>query len=236
MAVYAISDLHLAFGINKPMDIFGGKWVDYMDKIENNWKETVSEDDYVIIPGDISWATYLKESYEDFRFIESLPGKKIISKGNHDYWWTTLAKLHKFLEENSFKTISFLHNNSFRIGKLVICGTRGWRCPGDDGFSTEDQKIYDRELQRLELSLKDALLEGEETIIAVLHFPPFNTRCDPSGFVKIMEKYNVKMCIYGHLHGGNFENIVEGRVNGIFFKFVSADYLDFKPLRLEIPM
>lgn len=232
MAVYAISDLHLSLGVDKPMDIFGEDWSDHMKKLKNNWMETVGRDDSVIIAGDISWATYLEQAAEDFMFIESLPGRKIISKGNHDYWWTTRNKLEGFLEKKGLKSISFLHNNSYRLGKLALCGTRGWKCPGDDEFSPEDKKIYERELQRLELSLKHAGDCGDGLIVA-MHYPPFNSLGEPSGFVRLMEKYRVKKCIYGHLHGEGFKNAFTGEYGGIDFRLVSADYLKFKPVRLD---
>ncbi len=126
MAVYAISDLHLALSVDKPMDVFGARWSNYMERLRENWTATVGENDHVLIPGDISWATYLDQAYEDFRFINELPGKKIISKGNHDYWWTTKSKLDKFLDENGFHSIRFLHNNSYIVENLAVCGTRGW--------------------------------------------------------------------------------------------------------------
>ena len=232
MAIFAISDLHLALSVDKPMDVFGGKWSGYMEKLETEWKKTVSVDDTVLIPGDISWATYLDQAYEDFKFIHSLPGRKIISKGNHDYWWTTLSKLEKFININCFSTISFMHNNSFRLEKYVICGTRGWKTPGDDDFNAEDRKIFARELQRLELSLKSARVEKEEELIAAMHFPIFNSKGVFSEFLEIMQKYSVNICIYGHLHGDAFKNAVDGLVQGIRFKLVSSDYLGFKPLRL----
>ncbi|MCX7748685.1 MAG: metallophosphoesterase [Clostridia bacterium] len=235
MKIYAISDLHLAIGINKPMDIFGEKWSNYMERIKKHWEETVEDEDVVIIPGDISWATYLEQAVKDFAFIEALPGKKIISKGNHDYWWTTMNKLDQFLFGNNFPTIRFLHNNSFQLGKNVLCGARGWKSPGDDDFDGEDRKIYQRELQRLELSLKSAVeITKEREIIVALHYPPFNSKKEPSGFVEIMRKYPVRLCIYGHLHGEGFKNAVTGEYEGIEFIFVSADYLKFKPQKLPL--
>jgi len=245
MALYAISDLHLAMSIEKPMDVFGARWANYMDRLRENWCSIVGDDDYVLVPGDISWATYLEQAYEDFKFIHELPGKKIISKGNHDYWWTTRSKLDKFLNENGFTSISFMHNNSYRIGEFVVCGTRGWEMPGETGFSAEDAKIYQRELQRLELSLKDAVKtagnnavkasgagDGESTIIAALHYPAYNSKGEFSGFLDIMKKYGVKLCIYGHLHGDACRGAVEGMVDGIMFRLVSADHLGFSPLLL----
>lgn len=233
MSIFAISDLHLAISINKPMDIFGARWYNYMVRLKENWRTTVSDEDYVVIPGDISWAMYIEEAIEDFKFIDSMPGRKIISKGNHDYWWTTLSKLNKFLDANQFRTISFMHNNSFCIEGITLCGTRGWKCPGDDDFSEEDRKIFERELQRLELSLKSASeTSNDGGVIVSMHYPPFNAKGEPSKFVEIMGKYNVRKCIYGHLHGTGFKSAVVGLIDGIDFSLVSADYLDFKPIIL----
>jgi len=232
MAVYAISDLHLALSINKPMDIFGKRWSNYMEKLKSAWEATVSEDDYVVVPGDISWATYLEQALKDFKFIEALPGIKIISKGNHDYWWTTLSKLELFLGKNCFSSIKFMHNNSFELGRMRLCGTRGWKCPGEEDFSAEDKKIYERELQRLELSLQSASKGNDDEIIVAMHYPPFNSKKEPSEFVTRMHKYNVKTCIYGHLHDEGCKHAFTGNSAGIEFELVSADYLGFKPLRL----
>lgn len=234
MAVYAISDLHLALSIDKPMDIFGDRWSNYMERLRTHWTQTVGEEDYVVIPGDISWATYLEQAFDDFNFIEALPGIKIISKGNHDYWWTTLSKLEQFLSSKELGTIRFMHNNSFNLGKIILCGTRGWKCPGDEDFSGEDRKIYNRELQRLELSLKSAAGGSNESLMVALHYPPFNSKKEPSEFVEIMGTYNVKICLYGHLHGESFRNAFVGETRGIDFKLISADYLNFTPLKLEI--
>jgi predicted phosphohydrolase len=228
MSIFAISDLHLALSIDKPMDVFGSRWGGYMDKIKTYWNETITDNDYVIIPGDISWATYLEQAVMDFTYIDSLPGRKIISKGNHDYWWTTLTKLEAFISKNGFSTISFMHNNSYNVEKSIICGTRGWKLPGDDEFSEDDRKIYNRELNRLEISLKNSSDGCNENIIVALHYPPFNSRKEASGFVDIMNRYNVNTCIYGHLHGEGHKNAVDGIVNGISFKCVAADYLKFR--------
>ena len=232
MHLYAISDLHLASSINKPMDIFGDRWAGYMDKIRENWLMTISGTDYVLIPGDISWATYIDQAVEDFRYIDSLPGKKIISKGNHDYWWTTTYKMEKFLKENSFHTINFMHNNSFRVNETIICGTRGWKCPDDSDFRLEDDKIYRRELLRLEISLKSASVSECDDIVVAMHYPPFNTRKEPTEFIEIMARYNVKTCVYGHLHGESMNNAFTGVKDGIRFLLVSADYMNFKPQML----
>ncbi|MDD5603209.1 MAG: metallophosphoesterase [Eubacteriales bacterium] len=234
MPLFAISDLHLSFGTDKPMDIFGEGWSGYTNKLSENWKRTVGPDDHVIIPGDISWAMNLKEAYADFAFIESLPGKKIISKGNHDYYWTTAAKLNRFIDENGFGSISFMHNNGFVIENIAICGTRGWKSPGDKDFSDEDNKVYRRELQRLEASLKETLkYDPGIDIVAALHYPPFNARREPTEFVGIMKKYGVKTCIYGHLHSEGIRGRVEGIVDGIDYRLVSADHLLFMPMKLN---
>lgn len=232
MAIYAISDLHLSLSVDKPMDIFGGRWSNYMEKLEANWKSYIGEDDYVLMPGDISWATYLEQAYEDFRFIDLLPGKKIISKGNHDYWWTTKSKLNKFIEENGFSTISFMHNDSYNIDGTAICGTRGWFMPGEEGFNREDAKIFNRELQRLELSLKEADKFERDQLIVAIHFPVFNPKGVFTEFLDIMVKYNVQLCVYGHLHGEAHKYAVEGIVKGIEFRLVAADYIEFKPVKL----
>lgn len=233
MAIYAISDLHLALGVDKPMDVFGGRWEGYMEKLKMNWLKEVGEDDSVIIPGDISWAMYLKESLADFSFLQNLPGKKYISKGNHDYWWTTLNKLKLFVSENNFSSIHFLHNNHFNDQGIAICGTRGWVCPEDEGFSAEDEKVYNREIQRLEISLLSAKNSGEENIIVAMHYPPFNHKHQNSRFVEIMERYNVKYCVYGHLHGEGRRHAFEGKLGEINYKLISADHLAFKPLRID---
>lgn len=232
MSIYAISDLHLAKSVGKPMDVFGPRWSNYMERLESEWRQTVSDGDHVLVPGDISWATYLDQAYDDFRLIDSLPGRKIISKGNHDYWWTTLSKLEHFISENGFSSISFMHNNSFKLENSVVCGTRGWKTPGDDDFTAEDRKIYERELQRLEHSLAKAEQRDGETLITAVHFPVFNSKGVFSEFLDIMLRYGVNICIYGHLHGEACRNAIEGCVKGIDFRLISADHLAFKPLGL----
>jgi len=233
MALYAISDLHLSLSVDKPMDIFGDKWNNYMELIRQNWLKEISDEDYVLIPGDVSWATYLEQSYKDFEYISNLPGIKIISKGNHDYWWTTLSKLNKYIKSNNFQNIMFLHNNCISYKNVVICGTRGWNCPDSDGFSQEDEKIYLRELQRLELSLAQSRAYNADVIVAALHYPPVNKNKDMnSGFVELLKKYNVKVCIYGHLHGDSHKNALVGEYDGIMYHLVACDYLNFKPLKL----
>lgn len=198
MEVYAISDLHLSFGVDKPMNIFGNVWENYEEKIKKNWEETVNENDIVIIPGDVSWGINLKEALPDFKFINNLPGKKIILRGNHDYYFSTKTKVEKFFEENNINTISILHNNAIDIGKYILCGTRGW---GKTEINDKnlDKKILEREKIRLEISLNEGkkLQENgvDKEILVAMHFPPFI-----SNYQEILKKYNVKKCIYGHLH------------------------------------
>jgi len=233
MALYAISDLHLSLSIDKPMDVFGSKWQYYMDRIRTNWMQEVKEEDYILMPGDISWATYLEQSYKDFEYINNLPGIKIISKGNHDYWWSTASKLNQYMKNNNFNNIIFLHNNCICYKDIVICGTRGWNCPGDENFTQQDQKIYLRELQRLELSLRQSMQYEHKAIIVALHYPPVNKNKDMnSGFVELLKKYKVSICVYGHLHGELHKNVLEGEYEEIRYYLVSCDYLNFKPLKL----
>ena len=230
MALFAISDLHLSLGNDKPMDIFSQNWEGHAEKIRNNWMETVSNKDTVVIPGDISWATYLDHAIEDFKFLNQLPGRKIISKGNHDYWWTTASKMNKFLQENHIENIFFLHNNFYTYNEWAICGTRGWSVH-EKAIGEDPKKIFNREYKRLELSLEQARKNGYSRIIAVLHYPPFNYDKLDNGFIDIMKSYDVSMCLYGHLHG-EFSCVRQGTIDRIEYIFVSSDYLDFKLQKL----
>lgn len=229
MAIYAISDLHLSFGEDKPMDIFGEHWENHYEKIKEDWNKKVTENDLVLLPGDFSWSMKLQNTYNDFKFIEELPGKKILLKGNHDYWWTTLKSMRKYLEENEFNSIDFLYNNSYEFGNYYICGTRGWTISEND---SENKKIYKREVERLKLSLESLKqFEGKKNIIVCMHYPPIRTN-EISEFVDVMNEYNVKICIYGHLHGASQKEVVEGNIKDIEFKMVSCDYTDFKLIKL----
>ena len=235
MALYAMSDLHLSLGVEKPMDVFGNSWHNYMDRIKFQWNKTVGKDDSVIVGGDISWGMYLDEAKEDFKFLNSLPGKKILLRGNHDYWWISLSKLRKFLSDNSFDTIEFLQNDAIISEDKVICGTRGWILPQSDGFTGKDKKIYERELIRLSLSLEKGkkISDGRE-IIAVFHFPPVRPdgSVDPS-IGEVLRKNSVRHCLYGHLHGHVAKSAFVGEADGIDFRLVSADFLDFTPYNLD---
>lgn len=233
MKLFAISDLHLSSDNKKSMEIFGSKWSDYMNKIKENWILSVSNEDTVIIPGDISWGMYLDESIDDFKYLESLPGNKIITKGNHDYWWTTLGKLNKFLKEQNFNSIRFLHNDSILHNNILICGSRGWICPGQTGFKSEDLKIFNREIQRIRLSLESGKNKKFDKTVVVFHFPPFDKDGEVSREIEeLFIEFKVDLCIYGHLHGPGHKEGFEGIKNGTEYKMVSADYLNFIPVEI----
>lgn len=227
MSIFAISDLHLSMNCDKPMNVFGAKWDDYTDKMKENWNKIVTADDYVIIPGDISWATYIEDAVLDFEYINSLNGKKLILKGNHDYWWATLNKMNAFLESNHFDSISILKNNAFLIGDIAICGTRGWVIPSSS--ASEDARIFEREKQRLILSLEDAKKRGAKNIICALHYPPIDKDSCDSDFIEILKAYGVKKCIFGHLHSAAHAFAPIGDFSGVNLKLVSCDYLNFTP-------
>lgn len=228
MSIYVIGDLHLSFAVDKPMDIFGNNWENHTEKIKKNWIEKVKPEDTVILPGDFSWATYLEEAKADFEFLNSLPGKKIMSKGNHDYWWSTITKMRQFLKENNFENIDFLYNNSYLVEGKIIVGTRGWIT---NLKSAENAKILKRENERLRLSIEDGIKNfgDNKEIIAFIHYPPFFKEQVPDefSFIQTMKKYNIKKCIYGHLHGESHKEAVEGNVDGIEYKLASSDYLNF---------
>lgn len=228
MNLYAIGDLHLSFDerIEKPMDIFGPRWKDHYRKLEEKWRKIVTENDAVIIPGDISWGLRLDEALADLEWVHNLPGKKILTKGNHDLWWMGVGKLNRLHDD-----MVFLQNTSIETAPGVyVCGSRGWICPGTEGFSEHDEKIYKRELLRLEFSLKEAQKQNPKAIIAALHYPPTNDKMQGSGFTDLMERYGVKTCIYGHLHGKEaFKNGMQGVFNGVEYRLVSLDYLECTP-------
>lgn len=232
MSIYAISDLHLSFGTDKPMNVFGDNWENHSDKIKENWLKTVKDEDTVILPGDLSWGMTFEEAKLDFKYLNDLPGRKILLKGNHDYWWGTTNKINLFLKENGFKNIDILYNNSYLIENKIICGTRGWTISDN---SEDDEKILKREILRLEMSLKDGIKKyGEDKeIIVCMHYPPTNEIFkDNSEFMKIMKKYNVKKCIYGHLHGEAHKEAVQGNIGGILVQLVSCDYTNFNLISL----
>lgn len=227
MALYAISDLHLSFNSDKPMDIFGEKWIKHEEKIKQNWIKNISKEDTVLIAGDISWSMKADESLEDLNWINELPGRKVIIKGNHDYWWGGIKKLNSLYEN-----MNFIQNNFFEYNEWAICGSRGWICPGSEKFSQKDEKIYNRELIRLKLSLDSAKSKGFENIICMIHYPPTNEKFNESGFISIFKEYGVKKVIYGHLHGPALGNVLNGERDGIEYIMTSCDYIDFNPIKI----
>ena len=236
MSIFAIADLHLSLSVNKPMDVFGFRWTDYTEKIKKNWCAIVKDTDTVIVPGDISWAIDYKEAKLDFAFIESLPGKKILGKGNHDYWWGTMAKNKSFCKDYNFDSIDFLFNNAFKIENYIICGTRGWYVDEklqNTSNDVEYEKIVNRETLRLKMSLEEAkkLKENNEQILVFFHFPPVfnNFVCDE--IINVLLEYDIKQCYFGHIHGSyNIPKTISYK--GISFTLVSADYLNFVPMIL----
>ncbi|MFI3226828.1 MAG: metallophosphoesterase [Clostridia bacterium] len=232
MALYTIADLHLSLGVEKPMDIFGGKWQGYQEKLNKNLHKLLTDDDVLVIGGDISWGINLRESLEDFKFIENLPGKKIILKGNHDLWWCTMNKMRNFFAENEITTIDFLFNNFHSYENIAICGTRGWTYEKDFKESG-DEKVYKRELLRLENSLKQAKDAGFEEIYCFLHYPPIYSNYTCVEIIDLMKKYDVSKCIYGHLHSESLKYALTGDIDNIEYKLVSADFLDFMPILLK---
>lgn len=228
MALFALGDPHLSLGSNKPMDVFGGAWDGYVEKLEAGFG-VVKDGDTVVLCGDISWGMSLDEAERDFAFLDALPGRKLLLKGNHDYWWTTAAKMQRFFAEHRFTTLDILHNNCHFYGDVALCGTRGW-------FYEEDQqghneKVFNRELIRLEASLKAA---GEAEKLCFLHYPPCYEGYTCPEIIALMERYGVKTCYYGHLHGGSHRLAVEGERGGIEYRLVSADHLHFVP-KLILP-
>ena len=224
MALYAIGDLHLCLGADKPMDIFGGAWVGYMDKLREGLS-VIGPEDTTVLLGDLSWALDLPNARADFAFIDSIPGRKIILKGNHDYWWSTAGKFYKFCDENGFENQFILNNNHYEYGDIAICGTRGWFFE-EEKSDRHDEKVFKRELIRLEASLKSA---GDRRKIVFLHYPPKYRGYECPEILSILRQYDVRQCFYGHLHGASHALAMEGVWDGVDFKLVSADRLGFQP-------
>lgn len=227
MRLYGIADLHLPFGADKPMDIFRG-WENHTGRLEENWRSVVTDEDTVVIPGDISWALSLEDAKADFAFIHSLPGKKIISRGNHDYWFSTKTKADKQLAAWGFDSISILFNNCYEFGDYAICGTRGWV---NETGETEDKRILEREAGRLRLSLDAGVKTGKE-IIVFLHYPPIFGNSSCYEILEVLHQYGVKTCYYGHLHGASRRHAVGGVLDGVYYELISGDHLGFMPLQI----
>ncbi len=226
MALYAIGDLHLSLTVNKPMDIFGPNWANHTARLEEAFSH-LNDDDVTVLCGDSSWGIDFGESLEDFRFIDRLPGEKIILKGNHDYWWNTLSKMERFFAENELTTLKILHNNCYTYGDYALCGTRGWFY--EEEQSGHNEKVLNREVMRLETSLKAA---GDRPILAFLHYPPLYEGYRCPEIIRKLQEHHVEHCYYGHLHGPTHKRAIEGTVGGVAYSLVSADYLGFVPKKI----
>jgi predicted phosphohydrolase len=231
MKVFALADLHLGDAVDKPMDIFGPVWERHAERIESNWRARVGPDDWVLVPGDISWAMKLEEALPDLRFLDALPGRKVLLKGNHDYWWTSRAKVEAVLPPS----LRLLQNDALDLGDgKGVVGARGWTPPDAPRATDQDRKIYERELGRLELSLKAA--EGRfERLVAMLHYPPLYAGLGETGFVRLLREAGVAACVYGHLHGADHRYAVSGERGGIRYTFVAADAVGFAPVEIDVP-
>ena len=227
MSLYVIGDLHLSLGCDKPMDVFGGRWENYVEKIKDGFS-ALGEEDVTVLCGDLTWGMDLKAAREDFLFIHALPGRKIILKGNHDYWWTTASKAYSFFAENGIDSIDILHNNCWFYGDVALSGTRGWFYEEEKG-GEHDKKIMNRELLRLEASLKAA---GEKDKIVFLHYPPKYGSYECTEIMDLLEKYAVKRCYYGHLHSAGCAAAFQGMYRGVEFHLISADHIHFKPEKI----
>ena len=248
MSIFAIADLHLGLSVDKPMDVFGPAWNDHVERLEKNWREKITSSDTVLIPGDISWGISMEEALADLKFIDELPGTKILSKGNHDYWWGTTKKVEDFMAENGLTTMKILKNKGFVVENTLIAGTRGWILPENPESKKDDEKIYLREVGRLERSLIDSIrafeageAEGEEEEkpdvssvrkIAMLHYPPIYETGRENGFTKVLEQYGFDLCLYGHLHGRAHQSAFNGEKNGVEYRLIAADYLKFDPIEV----
>jgi len=232
MSVFVIGDLHLSLNTEKPMDIFSG-WGNYTERLQKAWQDSVEPGDTVVIPGDISWAMSLDEACADFDFINKLPGQKIISKGNHDYWWTTMRKMNDWLADNSFDTIKFLHNNSFICDGFGICGTRSWFYDEDEA---EPDKVFLREMGRLKMSLDSLDFSACEDAAVFLHYPPIHRSKAVEDIIGMLKSYGIKRCFYGHVHGPSIKQAFIGEYGGIDFKLISADYLKFSPYIVDVKL
>ncbi len=228
MSLFAIGDLHLSFNTDKPMDIFGENWVNHANKIKENWLQKIEDKDIVLIPGDISWAMRFDDALTDLKWINDLPGKKVLIRGNHDYWWSSPGKMNKL-----FDNMFFLQNNYYIYNNYAICGSRGWICPNEVKFDDHDEKIYKRELHRLNLSIESAKKDGYNQYIVMTHYPPTNDKFEPSGFTEIYREYGVEKVVYGHLHGiDSFKMGINETSEGVEYNLVSCDFINFNPCKI----
>ena len=232
MKIYAISDLHISTNTEKPMDVFGGNWINYLDKIKEDWLEKVTDEDLVLIGGDISWGMKLEDAKLDIQSLMDLKGIKVMIKGNHDYWWSSISRVREILPENFYA----LQNDSIKFGNVVICGSRCWSVPGSPDFKDQDMKIYLRETERLKLSLKSAkkMLNDGDKLIALIHFPPFNVKIEGSNFTDLFEEFGVDSVIYGHLHGKNVRSEKLIIKNGVKYYLTSCDQVNNKLTEINL--
>lgn len=230
MKVFAISDLHLSINSNKPMNIFGPVWDNYLNQIEQSWNQLVSEDDVVLISGDISWAMKMPDAVADLNYISKFKGKKIIIRGNHDYWWSSISGVRRELPFNMFA----IQNDAIKIGDYIFCGTRGWTVPEVAHKTADDEKIYNREVIRLELTLKEAkrLQTNNEKIIVMMHYPPFNSKLEDSEFTKLIEQFDVTTCVYGHLHSYDKKQQIITHKNNVKYYLTSCDLIGNKLIEI----
>lgn len=228
MSLYAIGDLHLSHAVNKPMDVFGEAWNHHVERIAHNWRTFINETDTVLIPGDISWAMTNDEVRPDLEWIGRLPGKKVMIRGNHDYWWNGIGKVRGMLAQNTFA----IQNDSMNVEGYAIAGTRGWITPNHPNFGEEDERMVNREIHRLRLSLDDAC-RHELPIICMLHYPPLTPDGEETPFTKILDEYPVQRCIYGHLHSAAHRFAVNLKRGNVAYQLVSADFIDFSPVALD---
>ncbi|NLN82547.1 MAG: serine/threonine protein phosphatase [Clostridiales bacterium] len=225
MSLFAIADLHLSFGTNKPMDIFRG-WDNYLDRLESNWRQLINDDDTIVIAGDISWAMNLEQAKPDFSFINSLPGQKLIIKGNHDYWWTTRRKMEEFFHDNGFDSIRIVHNSAEAVGEFAVCGTRGWFF---DAEEDADKKIVLREVGRLDTSINEALKTGKEPVV-FLHYPPVLGEARCVEILSVLLQYKIRLCYFGHIHGPSAQKIAPFTIEETTMRLISCDAVDFTPV------
>lgn len=227
MRIYAISDLHLPGGQEKPMDVFGARWENHFEKITSDWESRVKEVDVVLLPGDTSWAMALDDAKADLARVMALPGQKILLRGNHDYWWSSLTRVRELLPKGNFA----LQNDACDLGDFVVCGSRGWLLVPENAGESQDKKVFEREKIRLELSLSAAQKKAQgRPIVCMMHYPPMLGETVETDFTSLLEKYNVRLCVYGHLHGDGIKMGFNGEKNGIQYRLVSCDALDFKLL------
>lgn len=231
MALFAISDLHLSFSVNKPMDIFGDRWENHAQRLRENWLHVVSEGDTVVLPGDFSWGMTMDEALMDFRFVDELPGRKLLLKGNHDYWWATATKAERFFVDNGIRTLSILHNNAYRVGDYAVCGSKGW-LPDPQESPEHNRKITEREAGRLRLSLEAGRKLGGEPLV-FLHYPPKMRDYECQPITDVIKEFGVRRVYFGHVHGEGCEYAFVGEEDGVTYTLISSDYVNFLPIAIE---